>query len=419
MTVMSDSSRDPSGPLAGLRILDLSTYVAGPSGTMALSQLGAEVIRIDPIGGATDTSRLPVGPDGTSLYWAGLNQGKRSVEINLRSSEGRDLVGRLLAGSGPSGGILVTNAVGQGWLSWEELVPYRADLILVKILGRPDGKPAVDYTVNCEVGLPLMTGPTDIDRPVNHVLPAWDLLTGLHAALAILVAERNRARTGEGQSLTVALSDVAVTAMAQLGFVADVTVNGQGRLRDGNYLYGSYGCDFATADRQRVMVVALTQRHWRHLVELTGVGETIGALERSLGIDLGDEDTRYRYREVLSALMTPWFATRTLAELKGALDGSNVLWGPYRTIDDLVRDPDSLLGMSQVMGEVDHPRLGRYPAPRCVVVDERGSEAQIRRAPVLGEDTESVLTSLLGLDPLALGRLVEAGTIGGAGDAGS
>ena len=89
------------GPLGGLRILDLSTYVAGPSGTMTLAQLGAEVIRIDPIGGATDTRRLPLAPQGQEPVWAGLNKGKRSIEIDTASPEGRELVAALIAAPGP------------------------------------------------------------------------------------------------------------------------------------------------------------------------------------------------------------------------------------------------------------------------------------------------------------------------------
>jgi len=82
---------------------------------------------------------------------------------------------------------------------------------------------------------------------VNHVLPAWDLLTGLHAALGILAAERVRARTGRGQLVALSLADVAVTTMAHLGYVADVVANGRAsRARDGNIVYGSFGCDFAT-----------------------------------------------------------------------------------------------------------------------------------------------------------------------------
>ena len=166
---MSAQMIDPlvqgAGPLRGLRILDLSTYVAGPSGAMTLAQLGADVIRVDPVGGATDTRRLPHDDKGQSLYWAGLNKAKRSVEIDLRSPQGRELVIEMLASGGSQGGILLTNAVGQSWLDYPILSARRPDLIEVHITGRRDGRPAVDYTVNCEVGLPWLTGPVDFARP--------------------------------------------------------------------------------------------------------------------------------------------------------------------------------------------------------------------------------------------------------------
>src|SRR5262249_32761951 len=155
---------------------------------------------------------------GNSLYWAGLNKGKRSVEIDITRPAGQELAAQLIAAPGAECGIVLTNAVGQGWLDYDQLRAVRDDVIVVHITGRTDGKPAVDYTVNCEVGLPSLTGPVDFVRPVNHVLPAWDLLTGLHAAIAILAAERVRARTGRGQHVTLSLADVAVATMAHLGF---------------------------------------------------------------------------------------------------------------------------------------------------------------------------------------------------------
>lgn len=401
---------DDEGLLAGLRIVDLSTYVAGPSGAMSLAQLGAEVVRVDPLGGATDTRRLPLDARGHSLYWAGLNKSKRSIEIDFKSPEGRALVERLLAESGPGGGIVITNAVGQDWLSYERLVRVRPDLIMVHIAGRADGRPAVDYTVNCEVGLPYLTGPVDFQRPVNHVLPAWDLLTGLHAAVGILAAERVRARTGRGRLVRIALSDVAVATMAHLGFVADVAVNGRGRPREGNYLYGSFGCDFATRDGDRVMVVALTERHWRHLVELTGAGEAIEALERSLGVDLHAEEARYRYREVLAALITPWFEAHSTEEVRAGLEASQVLWGPYRTVEEMVRQPDSLLGTSALFHRVEHPGIGAFPTPATVLAGA-GPSGPPAPAPALGADTAAVLAEWLGVGAEDLAVLRAEGVV--------
>lgn len=399
-------------PLDGLRIVDLSTYVAGPSGGMTLAQLGADVIRVDPVGGATDTLRLPRDAKGHSLYWASLNRGKRSIEVDLRSAEGRDLVGRLLAAPGEGAGILLTNAGGVPWLDYETLTAHRPDLIKVSITGLSDGSPAVDYTVNCEVGLPLLTGPADSGQPTNHVLPAWDLLAGLHAAVAILAAERARARTGRGQDVTLSLADVAVATMCNLGFVADVVANGSGRQRDGNYLYGSFGCDFETLDRRRVMVAALTKRQWQALVEVAGVGEPVAALERALGVDLSREEVRYEYREVVAGLVRPWFARRTLDEVVEALGQTTVLWGVYRDLEEFVADPSSLLNRSRIVEQVEHPGIGTLPTPGSVL-DVAGLDGlPPGRAPVLGEHTDEVLRSLLDLDDAAIAELQQAGVIG-------
>ena len=402
-----------AGPLAGLRIIDLSTYVAGPSSTMTMAQLGADVIRVDPIGGATDTRRLPLDANGTSLYWAGLNKAKRSVEIDTSTPEGRQLVTSLVAAPGAGNGIVVTNAVGQPWLSYEALSEQRADLIQVHIAGRSDGKPAVDYTVNCEVGLPLLTGPVDFERPVNHVLPAWDLLTGLQVALAVVSADRVRTATGNGQLVTVSLADVAVATMAHLGFVADVVVNGRGRRREGNYLYGSYGSDFATADGQRVMIVALTERHWRNLVAMTGLTETIAALERSLDVDLAEEESRYQHREVLTALLSSWFAQRSFDEVTKGLDASRVLWGTYRTVEHLVTDPRSLMHLTDLMVDVDQPGVGRFPVPRPVLDFSGWSAGAPVPAPKLGQHTDEVLREALGFDDDRLAELRSRSVIGG------
>ncbi|SFF58753.1 2-methylfumaryl-CoA isomerase [Actinacidiphila alni] len=382
-----------SGPLADLHILDLSTYVAGPSATMTLAQLGADVVRVDPLGGATDTRRLPLGADGTSLYWAGLNKGKRSVELDLRSESGRDVVRSLLAAPGDGHGLLVTNAVGQSWLDHRELRRVRSDVIVARIGGRGDGRPAVDYTINSEVGLPWLTGPVDSARPVNHVLPAWDLLTGLHIALALLAAHRERTATGRGRLIEVGLADVAAATMAHLGFVADAVVNGPGRLRDGNYLYGSYGCDFATGDGRRVMVVALTARHWDTLVELTGTRAVLDSLQRALDTDFGDEGARYAHRDLISAVLAPWFSARTHAEAVAALDAGRVLWGDYRTLGEFVTDP--LVTANDLFHQVDQPGVGVFPTPGPVARSAGWGLGEPVPAPRLGADNDTVLREWL------------------------
>jgi 2-methylfumaryl-CoA isomerase len=199
-----------TAPLDGLTVLEISSFVAAPLGGLTLAQLGADVIRVDPIGGSADIGRWPLAPSGTSLFWTGLNQGKRSVTLNFRDREGRRILADLVARSGPDGGIVLTNAVGRGWLGYDDLSRIRPDLIHLQIQGHPDGRPAVDYTVNAAMGFPMVTGPEGYQDPVNHVLPAWDIACGLYAALGLLSAERHRRLTGEGRQIVLALTDVAL-----------------------------------------------------------------------------------------------------------------------------------------------------------------------------------------------------------------
>src|SRR3977135_1331955 len=172
MSVAPDAAR----PLAGVRIVEICSFVAVPLAGMTLAQLGAEVIRVDPIGGAADYHRWPLTDGGDSIYWAGLNKGKRSVAADMRSAEGQDLVQRLIADSG----VLVTNGAGRQWHSYDPLTRLRPDLIHVEVSGRADGGTGVDYTVNAAIGFPMVTGPADLAAPVNHVLPAGDVAGGIY-----------------------------------------------------------------------------------------------------------------------------------------------------------------------------------------------------------------------------------------------
>ncbi|WP_370540689.1 CoA transferase [Azospirillum sp. INR13] len=187
---------------------------------MTLAQLGAEVIRIDPIGGNVDHRRWPLAPNGTSLYWTALNKAKRSVTLALDKPEGREIAQAIITASGEDAGFLLTNLPASGWMGYEALSAKRDDLIMMRLTGNPDGSAAVDYTVNCAGGFPMATGRGG--EPVNHVLPAWDVAAGLYLATGLLAAERQRRRTGRGQEVTVALADVMLATVGNLGYLADV-----------------------------------------------------------------------------------------------------------------------------------------------------------------------------------------------------
>src|SRR6202167_4666777 len=398
--------------LAGLRVIEISSFVAAPLGGMTLAQLGADVIRVDPIGGAADQARWPRTADGASLYWAGLNKGKRSVTVDFRPPRGQELIPGLITAPGPDRGILLTNAVGRRFLEHETLRRHRPDLIQVVVRGHRDGSPAVDYTVNAALGFPWLTGPSELATPVNHVLPAWDMACGLHAAIGILAAERRRRIHGTGGLVNIALYDVALAMVANLGLLAEAQVNHVQRERIGNYLYGGFGRDFRTRDQHTIMVVALTVRHWNDLMTVTGLAGTVDQLAGVLGADFSTDDDRFRYREVVAGLLQPWCESRSLDEIERQLTGTSVLFSRYRSVADLAGGGLAELTANPMMAEVDQAGIGRFLAPRSPLEFAGRTARPGRVAPVLGEHTGDVLTEILGLSGAELGELRRQRVIG-------
>lgn len=402
---------DQNRPLAGLRVVECATFVAGPSGGMALAQLGADVIRVDPIGGGPDYRRWPVTPAGGSLYWNGLNKGKRSLTVDLSASEGRELVTALITAPGPNAGILLENT-GRKWLSHEALTKKRPDLIHLRIQGHADGRPAVDYTVNAGTGIPAVTGPETTATPVNHVLPAWDLLTGMTATTGLLAALHRRQQTGRGGLIELALADVALASVANLGWLAEAQVSGHDRPRQGNHLYGGFGVDFATRDGKRVMVVALTGPQWRSLCRTTGTEKVFTAVEEALQADFSQDADRYRWRKLIEPMLRPWFEARTVEEAGRELDAARVLWGPYRTFTEVVE---------RELGPHGNPLIALVAQPESGAVVSAGSplrwsgtgSAPPASAPHLGAHTHEVLSDVLGLTQADIARLSQSGVIGG------
>jgi 2-methylfumaryl-CoA isomerase len=395
---------DAARPLAGVRIIEISSFVAVPLAGMTLAQLGAEVIRVDPVGGAADYHRWPVTADGDSIYWAGLNKGKRSVAVDVRSPTGQDLIQRLIADSG----VLITNVAGRQWHSYDTLVSQRPDLIHVEVSGRADGGTGVDYTVNAAVGFPLVTGPVGLAAPVNHVLPAWDVACGVYAALAVTAALRHRDATGKGERISIPLENVALATAGNLSFLTEVMINGTPRERIGNSIFGQYGQQFASGDGASFMIVALTGRHFHDLTEVTGTTKAVAALGGALGADFTDEGDRYRHRDALTGLFTVWFTDHTADEVAAALSATSILWERYRTFAEVVTDDK--VTSNPLFTELDQPRVGRYLAPG-LPLSIGGTYPPAVAAPALGDHTAAVLSDRLGLTADEIERLVASGTV--------
>ncbi len=410
---MRESGAMNRGILAGLRIVEGSAFVAAPLGGMTLAQLGAEVIRFDPVGGGLDARRMPVTADGRSLFWAGMNKGKKSIAIDIARPEGQALAARLITAAGDQAGLFLTNFPPRGWLSFEALRRLRADLVYVNVLGDRHGGSEVDYTVNPRVGFPELTGPADLPGPVNHVLPAWDHVCGQMAAVGLLAAERHRRLTGEGQYVRIALLDVALATLGHMGLIAEVEVNDEDRARHGNDLFGAFGRDFVSRDGRRLMVVALTARQWTCLVRATGLAAGFDADAARLGLDFALERDRFRGREAIAARLAPWIAAHDWATIDERFAREGVCFGPYQSVRELLRRDPEASTQNPLFTVQEQPDIGRYRMPGSPLYFSGAPHLDAQPAPRLGEHTDALLQALLGMSATEIGKLHDARLVAG------
>jgi 2-methylfumaryl-CoA isomerase len=306
---------------------------------------------------------------------------------------------------------VLTNLPVASWSAYERLREVRPDLIMAGLTGNPDGSTAVDYTVNAAVGFPFVTGPEGWEGPINHVRPAWDALAGYLLATGLLAAELHRARTGEGQLLRLSLADVALSMASHLGFIAEAQLDAAPRGRFGNDLYGAYSHDFLSADGRHLIIVALTPRQWKAVVEATGLAEEMKRLEADRGLDLRREGDRFVARAEITALLRGWVEGRSYEEVGRAFDSHQVLWGPYQTFKELVRDDERCSVRNPMFEELEQPGVGRYLRAASPLVFSAVERVPPKPAPEMGADTSAVLRSWLRLTDAEIDALSNEGII--------
>ncbi|MEM6310239.1 MAG: CoA transferase [Pseudomonadota bacterium] len=399
-----------TGILTGMRVVESSAFVAVPLAGMSLAQMGADVIRVDRPSGGLDAGRWPLAPSGQSLFWAGLNKGKKSVTIDTGTPEGRELMTQLVTAPGKDAGIFITNLPAKGWLDHPRLSALRADMITATLKGDRHGAPAVDYTVNPALGVTHITGPANHTDPVAHAIPAWDLQAGQMMVSSVLAAERHRLRTGEGQAVEMSLKDVAASMLGHLGLIGEAALTATPRGKSGNALFGAYGQDFVCACGGRVMVIGLTRRQWSLLVQATGSDGEIAALEQRLGLSLSDEGVRWTHRFDITRIFDRFFATRKISEFADQFDRMGLTWSRVRTLQDALANDADLSAENPVFCALQQPGLGTFPVPG-LPTDFGALERQAPKpAPVLGAHTEEVLADHLGLASGQIARLFDKGT---------
>ena len=397
--------------LHGMRVFESSAFVALPLAGMQLAQMGAEVIRFDNLGGGLDQYRRPLAPNGESLFWHGLNKGKKSFAVNLKSERGRELVSDLITSDGDDSGLFITNLRVPGWTDYESLKKKRKDLVMVTLKGDRHGGPEVDYTVNPSIGIPNITGAEGSLEPVANALPAWDCIAGNMVVSSLLAAERDRLRTGKGQNVEFALKDAAAAIVGHLGMIGEATISDEQRGKSGNSLYGAYGQDFECSCGGRVIVIGLTLRQWRGLLKAMDKTDEIKKLEEELNVSLDDEGRRWVHRHEINDIFRPWFAKRKIIEFEKGFNDLGLTWSQFRTMKEAIDEDDDTFADNPMFETQDFDGIGKYMVPRSPVEFSNHLAISPEKPPKLGQHTEEILADIMGLGSGEIGVLFDSGIV--------
>ena len=398
--------------LHGMRVFESSAFVALPLAGMQLAQMGAEVIRFDNLEGGLDHFRRPLAPNGESLFWHGLNKGKKSFAVNLKSEKGRELVSDLITSDGDDSGLFITNLRVPGWTDYESLKKKRADLIMVTLKGDRHGGPEVDYTVNPSLGIPHITGAEGSTEPVANALPAWDCVAGNMVVSSLLAAERDRLRTGIGQDVEFALKDAAAAVIGHLGMIGEATICDQQRGKSGNSVYGAYGQDFECACGGRVVVIGLTLRQWRGLLKATDKAQEIKNLEKKLNLSLDDEGHRWEHRREINDVFRSWFAKRKISDFEKSFNGFGLTWSRFRTTKEAITEDRDTFADNPMFETLNFEGIGQYMVPRSPLEFSNHDTLPAQKPPKLGQHTEEILGDIMKLGSGEIGALFDSGTVG-------
>ena len=373
------------GPLAGIRMLDLGRYQAGPRCALMFARMGAEVIKIEGVSG--DESRNN-GPKvrGQSAYWVQYNSGKKSLAINLRSEKGKEVLRDLVKVSD----VFLQNfrpgviqEMGFGFPALQELNPR---IVMVNVSAYGDYGPYKDRVGFDPIGqalggLMMMTGLPG-DPPVRTYFPLIDRITSLHATIGALAALREREISGQGQAIDVCLADTGFTVneIPISAYLGDGTV--QEREGNGQGLSNAY----QTSDGW-VYMAANNDAMWRRVC---------GALDRPEWLEdarLATREGRTTHGSELEPELATWFGARTTDEAVDHLSRHSVPASPVNGVEQAAVDPH--LHEREIMVEVPDPIAGKIHVTGKMIKFSR-TPMSVGSPPTVGEHTDEVLTGILG-----------------------
>lgn len=400
---MTTTSERP--PLESLRIIDLTTFLSGPSATQLLGDLGADIIKVEALGG--DSSRAIVGPtvDGDSAYYLANNRNKRSIAIDLKSPRGLAIVQRLIAGAD----VVIENfrpgVTTRLGIDPHDVTERHPALVWASISGFGQhgplrDRPAYDMVVQALSGVMSLTGHPG--APAARLgIPAGDVVAGLYAVIGILAALEARRETGRGRIVDVSMLH---GQLAMLSYQALYTnLNGvapgpQGAGHDSIATYRS----FRGGDGRELVVTANTPRMWQGLCRVLGVDELVDD-ERFL-----DAACRLRNKEELWAILEERFAERPAAEWVDLLSAASVPAAPVRDVLEALADARAADDGSLVVVRGDEAAFENVSTP---IRFEGTTEVAPSYPPALGGNTVDILVDELGVTASEVDSLIADGVV--------
>lgn len=376
----------PGGPLAGVRILDLSAVVMGPYATQILGDLGADVIKVEPPGGDNMRAVGPMRNAGMGALYLHLNRNKRSVVLDLKTQAGREACLRLAA----KVDVLLYNtrpqAMSRLGLDYESVAAVNPRIVYVGAYGFGNagpyaGRPAYDDLIQGMTGLPSLYQRNSGDIPRYAPLTLADRAVGMHVAIAMLAGVIEARESGKGQAIEVPMFE----AMAQLvlgdhlgGHTFEPPAGATGYAR----LLVSHRRPYATSDGH-ISVLIYNDKHWSRFFDL------IGRPELKRDPRFASHTARAQNIDAAYRLVSDVIATRTTAEWLEQLGAADIPAAPLYSVEDLINDPH--IQAVDMVRRLNHPSEGEIRSPGPVGSYSRTPAGIRRHAPRLGEHTAEVL----------------------------
>lgn len=396
---------EPRGALDGVTVLDLSRVLAGPYCSMILSDMGANVIKVEVPGTGDDTRGFPPFKDGKSGYFMNMNRNKKGITLNLK--KGKDVFLELVR----KADILIENyrpgTMEKLGIGYEELKKVNPKLVYGCISGfghyGPYSKrPGYDIVGQAMSGIMSVTGWPD-GEATRAGAPVSDTVAGISLAAGVLAALHYAQKTGRGQKVDIALVDSLVSVMQIINQI--YLIGGRVPGRTGNAYESTAPYDtFPTKDGQHVVIGVANDKFWRQICEMMGRTELIHHP------DMEKNGDRVRNRDKIKPIVTEWTMTKTAKELVDQLLEAGLPTAPIYDVKQVTEDPH-IAGAREMFIEIEDPDVGAIKVTNSHIKMTETKPGYKSPAPALGQHNREIYSGMLGYTEEQLKKMTEDGVI--------